>query len=521
MNTFLESFGSTFRPSGMRFWKRRLILAAVMLLVGGIVIILTWDAFFEYVPPGNHLIIIAKDGEPLTPGQVLAKEGQKGIQEEVKGEGWHFVLPIVYTTEVEENTEIPAGSIGLVTARGGKPLPPGRVLAEEGEQGIQRRVLPPGSYRINKHGYDVTPVPATEIKPGFVGVLRRLLGKDGKGRFTSSSDEKGILREILQPGLYYLNPKEYEVIPTKVGIFQTAFHYDSDPKRSTAITFTSKGGLPISMDCTVEWEVLPEDMPALVAEYGSRQIVERNVIDVQAHAISRDKGIEYGVQHFLEGSKREAFQTAFTEQLTKICREKDVTIRSAFIRNIVIPEAYLKPIRDKQIAVETEVTNKVKEVTAEIGAEVEREQQMIPQREAEVVAATTRIVAGIDREVENVGIQVEAEVDKMKADYGAQIAVLDSQRLQLLGEAEAKVTKLKETARGSIYQLKMNAFQNNSEAFLRYSLAEQINPKLILRLFHSGEGTLWTNMDGKGLDLLLPTGGQPMLKAPAKPPASK
>ena len=44
----------------------------------------------------------------------------------------------------------------------------------------------------------------------------------------------------------------------------------------------------------------------LVAEYGSRQAVERNVIDVQAHAIGRDKGIDYGVQDFLEGSQREA-----------------------------------------------------------------------------------------------------------------------------------------------------------------------------------------------------------------------
>ena len=59
------------------------------------------------------------------------------------------------------------------------------------------------------------------------------------------------------------------------------------------------------MDCTVEWEIRPDDMPSLVAEYGTRQQVEKTVIDVQAHAIGRDKGIDYGVQDFLEGTKRE------------------------------------------------------------------------------------------------------------------------------------------------------------------------------------------------------------------------
>ena len=126
---------------------------------------------------------------------------------------------------------------------------------------------------------------------------------------------------------------------------------------------------------------------------------------MQAHAIGRDKGIDYGVQDFLEGNKREKFQDDFTKELIRVGREKNVTVHSAFIRNIVIPEAYLKPIRDKQIAGETEITNKAKEITAQTVADVEREQQMIPQRVAEVEADTKRLVAGIDRQVENIGDQ--------------------------------------------------------------------------------------------------------------------
>jgi len=518
MTSPLDSFDIRTRFSGVRQWRRRAIVAGVLLLGALIALLTTWNAFFVYVPPGQHLVIIAKDGRPLNQGQVLAEAGEKGIQREVKGEGWHFVLPIVYETEIEKNTDIPAGKVGIVTARGGKELPPGRFLAEpdQDERGIQREVLPPGMYRINKHGFDVELIDATVIDPGYIGVMRRLLGRESKGRFAEHFDERGILKEVLQPGLYYVNTKEFEVIRAEVGIFQTTFFYDSDPKRSTAISFISKGGFPISMDCTVEWEILPQDMPLLVAEYGKRQAVERNVIDVQAHAIGRDKGIDYGVQNFLEGSKREEFQNDYTAELTRVCRQKNVTVRSAFIRNIVIPESYLKPIRDKQIAAETEITNKAKGATAQSEAEVEREQRMIAQRAAEVAAQTLRIVAGIDRDAENIVTRTEAEITKLKADYAAQMAKLDSQRIEVEGRAGAEVTRLKETAKSNLFPLKMKVFQDDNDAFLRYSLAEQLNPKLMLRLFHSGPGTLWTNMGEKSFNLFLPAA--PSTGAPSSAP---
>jgi hypothetical protein len=502
--------GFDFNLPQYRYWKRLAVFWGVVLVAGLIVFLMAWNTFFKYVPPGKHLVIIAKNGAPLDPGEVLANDGQKGIQREVKGEGWHFVTPVVYEAQVEDNTGVPPGKVGVVTALGGKPLPPGQVLADEGEQGIQRHVLPPGAYRINKHGYQVDLVDAVEIKPGFVGVVRRLLGTEGTGLFAKeNSDEKGFLSKVLQPGLYYLNTKEFEVLPVEVGIVQTSFHTGAQGQKDTAITFTSRGGFPISVDCTVEWEVLPEHMPALVAEYGNWREIEKKVIDVQAHAICRDKGIDYGIQDFLEGTTREKFQEDFTQELTQVCAQKDVTVHSAFIRRIDIPEEYLKPIRDKQIAIETQLTTKAKETTAETENQVERERRMIEQEVAKVEAQTKLLVGNIDQEVKNVSVQTDAEIEKMKAEYGAKIAALDKERTIVLGKAEADVTKMKETARSSLYQLKMSVFQNDANAFLRYTLADQLNPNMVLRLFHSGTGTLWTNMDNKGMNFMMPVPAGP------------
>lgn len=502
-----DDFDTVLPAGGSGRWKRLALVGGVLTILVIVGVVVLWTTFFKYVPPGKHLVLIAKNGDPLDPGEVLAKEGQKGIRREVMGEGFHFVMPIVYTCEIEENTIIPPGKIGIVTARGGRPPADGRVLAEEGEQGIQRRVLTPGAYRLNAHGYDVEIVPATEIKSGFVGVVRRLLGTEGKGLFArDDSAEKGFLPKVLQPGIYYVNTKEYEVIKVEVGIFQTTFFAPLRDKnmQDTSITFTAKGGYPISIDCTVEWEVLPEHMPALVAEYGSRREVEKKVIDVQAHAIGRDKGIDYGVQEFLEGSSREKFQEDFTKELTRVCKDKNVTVHSAFIRRIVIPEEYLKPIRDKQIAAETLLTTKAKELTAETENEVEREQRMIEQEVAKVEAETKLQVANIDQEVKNITSRTEAEIQKIKDDYGSRIAALDAEREKTLGQAEAEVAKMKDTAKSSLYQMKMEVFQQDSSAFLRYTMSQKLNENLVLRLFHSGNGTFWTNMGDKNMNLLLP-----------------
>jgi hypothetical protein len=500
---------------------QRLAILATVSVVGALVFLLvTWNTFFKKVPPGKILVIVAKNGATLREGEVLADAGEKGVQRQVLGEGWHFVMPVVYTSELHDLTVIPPGKVGVVTSLGGK-RPAGQMLADaDDEQGIRRHVLLPGAYRINPYGYTVEQVAAVEIKPGFVGVQRRLLGADNTGRFADKPGDKGILRDVLQPGLYYVNPKEYEIIPQEVGIYQTSYRKE----RGTAISFPGRDGNTIRIDCTIEWEVLPRDIPALVSEFRNRAGVEKNVISVQASNISQYRGANYGAQDFLDGEKRETFQSDFQQELERVCAEKNVVVRSAFIRNIEIPDAFLQQKRDRQLAIEMQETNRAKQEMAGSEAVVQREKSMVQQSEIKVQAETAALVAGIERETDNLTSLTEAEVEKLKATYGAQIAQLDAERKKVLGEAEADVTRMKETAKNSLYKMKMDVFQNDGHAYLRYTLADQLNPKLMLRLFHSGPGTLWTNMGDKNVQLMLPaSSGAPAAPkgGEAAPPAEK
>lgn len=502
-------------------WPRRLrrlgLAVGIPLVVLLILVVVLWKTFFQYVPPGHMLVVISKNGSELRPEQVLAEPGQKGIQRDVLGEGWHFVMPVTHTTERKPNVVVPPGQVGIVVSKGGFAPRDLRETADlDDERGIRPNVLPPGSYRLSPYGYDVELVPATEIKPGYVGVLRRQLGLPNAALFANGPRDKGIVREPLQPGLYYLNTKEYEIIHCEVGIDQSSFrekHKDGEH----AITFQAKDGYTISLECTIEWEVMPKDAAALAAEFGTVkrggqtvvnfEAVERNVIDQHVRKICRDRGFNFSTQDFLEGTNREAFQSDFTRELERVCGEKNVKVRSAFIRHIIINEDFLKQKRDKQMATETKITNEAKELTASSDALVERERSMIEQAVAQVHAETKRKVAGVNREKENVVSRTEAEVEELKADYGAKIALLDAERKTVLGTADAEAVRLRETAKSGLYKMKMDVFQNDGSAYLRYTLAKEMNPKLVLRLFHSGPGTLWTNLDGKNMNLLLPVPG--------------
>lgn len=491
-----------------RRMRRLALLIAVPLVVLLVLFLLLWTTFFRYVPANRMLVVISNHGTELPQGQRLADAGEKGIRRQVRGEGWHFVTPILESTEVHPNVVIDPGSIGIVIAQDGAAPADGRILAtEENERGIRREVLMPGSYRLNPYAYKVEKVKMTRIEPGFIGIKRRLLGKDSPDpNFATKPDEKGIVKdELLQPGIYPINTREYEVIACDVGIYQKTYHFDpKDPTKSTAITFPAKDGNTISLDCTVEYELKPEFWPQWLSKFRRLENIERIVIDQHAKKICRDRGFNYGAQDFLDGEKREKFQADFRSELDKVCQEDHVIVRSAFIRNIIIPDSFLQQKREERIAVEAKLTSEALTLTAETEAKVAEAKQTISQREQEVEAETRRLVAVIEREVENIKEYTEAEIEKLKAEYGAKIAELDADRKKALGEAKAEATKMQETAKGSLYKMKMEVFGKDPEAFLRFTMAKEMRPDMKLRLFQSGPGTLWTNMGGKDVNFMLP-----------------
>lgn len=491
------------------------LLLLLMAILMTSTVMTVYKYFLKSVPSDHMLVKVSMFGDPLLEGQILAGPGQKGVREQVLGEGWHFVWPVLFKTELKQNIVVPGQKtvegvieppkVGIVKALGGTPLAAGVFLAERGQQGIWREVLLPGSYRLNPYGFEVKLVDMVEIKPGNVGVLRRKLGSDGPTEFASGPNVKGIVRDnVLEPGLYPVNTEEYEVISCPIGIYQTTYHYDLDKSKNTALVFDASDSNRIELDCTIEWELQPSYWPEWVAKFRTRERIESAVIKLSVKNISRNRGQDYGAEDFLDGDKREKFQTEFTNRLSEECQRDNVVVRNAFIRNIIIRDEFLRPKREEQLAKEKAETQKEQKITAETENEVVAAEQTIQLEVAKVEAQTEQMVAAIEREVTNLQIITEAEVEKLKDEYAAEIAVLESQRTELLGKAEAESKKIVETAKSQLHKMQMDVFANDRAAFLRYTMSQNLNPALRIRLFQSGPGTFWTNMGEKHLNLFAP-----------------
>ena len=113
------------------------------------------------VPPGYMAIVTKKTGKPLPPRQILAAPGEKGVQRDPLPEGRHFRDPVTHSWRIVPLVSIPVGKIGMVTAKVGKEVPSGQILAADSDsKGVWKDVLGPGSQAVQRAAIAGLGVPA-------------------------------------------------------------------------------------------------------------------------------------------------------------------------------------------------------------------------------------------------------------------------------------------------------------------------------------------------------------------------
>lgn len=225
------------------------IVAFVFVVLFGFV----WFGCRIYVPQGQMAIVTAKTGDELPPGAILAEPGQKGVQRVPLAEGRHFLNPVTHDWKIVPVITIPAGSVGLVTAKTGKELPSGEIIAADRDsKGVWKDVLGPGSYRLNPEGYEVKTLTAINIPIGYVGVVTSLTGKPAQQGLFAGPGEKGVMEKSLQPGLYYINPRAYQVDVVEIGMNQVSIIGKSGTVVLTKAQNQSAGGLDELQQLTLQ-----------------------------------------------------------------------------------------------------------------------------------------------------------------------------------------------------------------------------------------------------------------------------
>src|SRR5262244_2225588 len=121
-------------------------------------------------------------GERMPPGRVVATEGEVGIQADVLKPGLHFIkFPFEKVVRKVPLIEIGADELGIVEAVDGEPLPPGRIFAPDRAQNAHNNFQDPIAF----------------IKEGGV---------------------KGIQLRTLPPGLWPIHPYLFRVSINKVTV---------------------------------------------------------------------------------------------------------------------------------------------------------------------------------------------------------------------------------------------------------------------------------------------------------------
>jgi hypothetical protein len=219
--------------------------------------IFDWAINRVYVPEGYSLMLRYKG--PLIFGSRAsckaghwAEEGEIGILEKLRGPGRHFYSPIWYERELVPDVLIQPGEVGVVTCKLGDALPEGEFLVdgEIGEtksKGVLRKVLGPGRYRINPYGYEVKVVKTENNNKKYSGWVKIPTGFVGV--VTNLTDNPitkqtaGIQDKVLPPGIYPMNPKEQQVDIVEIGYRETSITITTENKTEEPDANTLKGGI--------------------------------------------------------------------------------------------------------------------------------------------------------------------------------------------------------------------------------------------------------------------------------------
>lgn len=517
-----------------------LILAAAALIV-------VWTTCRADVPPDKCLVLIRKTGTPLPPGQKIAEAGQRGIQRKTLGPGRYFLNPWKWDWELHNLVEISAGDpatwretwaggetdygiptlagrwpeVGIVTSLAGQPGPVDVEVVDEGFQGIQRAVLTPGTYRLNPYAYKVDKVPATVIPLGCVGVVTSQLGEmpgfetitetsigpDGElieGRTTmvqklAVAGQRGVLKDVLQPGIYYINPKVHQVKIVQIGYNQISQARTAE--LSTNIDFPSEDGFTIGVEVTVVWGRHPAHTPEMISRFGDVDKIQQIILG-QIRSICRNIGSQYISTDFIQGRKREQYQQTVTETLQRACRERNIEILIALIQNIEVRGGTAQvgegldlkqTIQRVHIAEEENLTKQKQRETATVRAGLETAKALVEVAREQIVAETRKKVAEIKATGEKNAAEINAQRDLEVAQIDRQIADLDAEITRVLGHAGADVDQLRNQAEADAKQLMIRAF-GSGRAYNLYTFARGFDPDSI-RLIFAGEGTFWTDLE--------------------------
>ncbi len=445
-----------------------------------------WYGWRIEVPAEHVAVLIHKSGENLPQGELIAKSDKfKGLQLNTLSEGRFFYCPIFWDWKIKKQFIVPEGKSGILIRNFGKDLGPDKLLAEKGFKGILPDSLTPGRYsQYNPSAYQLVLVPAVSVRAGYVGVVTLRIGKTPEKRntFLVEEGEQGIQKKTLSPGTYYINFFRKSI--SEVSLRSHRF----DMEETTAILFPSKDGFDITLEGTIEWFIDQDRVSEVYMKYndtadkddlGSSMTFTDKIINKvilpNARAFSRIQGSKYIGKEFITGKTRKLFQKAFLKDLKNACKQDGIVIKSALVKTIRPPTRIARVIKDREIARrEKEKYEKEKE-TQKSAKSLAMEELMVfrgqlindAQRKVSVKIKT----ADKNAEVKIIGADQILDV----AQRNLQAAINNAKSILAKADAKARVIMFNNIAEAKALQEAVDAFGGGTN-YARHALLKKIAP---------------------------------------------
>ncbi|MFI5345864.1 MAG: SPFH domain-containing protein [Elusimicrobiota bacterium] len=422
--------------------------------------------------PNNKIgVVVATDGQPISSGRLLgrsvpghenfqngeaflAKNGQKGPQIDILLPGSYRVNTALFQVEMRDAILIPAQKVGMVTARDGEPLPPSEYvakavaghkdfqdgaafLAAAGQRGPQLDFLKPGTYYINPLMFDATLDNVLQVERGEVSVIVSNIGKDpaaigaaagspnarpedrlkdGIERYVVDSGYRGIQREVLGPGTYYLNKLAYtpHIIPTTNVTIDWAEEKSQRGERAfNPLAIVSKDGFEMTVEVKVILRVLPEQAPHMLARIGTIDNLIEHVVHPLIDSSFRNQASSSEAMKFMQDRHEE--QRKAEEHIVEELTKYHVECVSVLICQIVLPERLMQTLTNKVVA-------------------AQQMSMFDSQQEAEARR----------REMEKTKAQADLQPQLVKAEIDVQIATQSKQSAIITAEGRSQSTRLEQ-----------------------------------------------------------------------------
>lgn len=463
-------------------------------------------------------VVVATDGQPMTSGRLLGKRvtghesfqhgqafleqgGQKGPQIDILLPGSYRVNTAMFQVEMRDAIMIPAQKVGMVTAKDGDPLPASEYVAKSvqghkdfqdgaaflsagGQRGPQLDFLKPGTYYVNPLMFDASFDEVLQVARGEVSVIVSNIGKDPAGigvaagtahakpedrlkdgieRYVVDSGYRGIQREVLGPGTYYLNKLAYtpHIIPTtNITIDWAEEKTQNRGERAfNPLSIVSKDGFQMTVEVKVILRVLPEQAPHMVARIGTIDNLIEHVVHPLIDSSFRNQSSSTEAMKFMQDRHEE--QRKAGEHIVAELKRYHVECVSVLICQIVLPERLMQTLTSKVVAA-----------------------QQMSMFDAQQSAEARR------REMEKTKAQADLQPSLVKAEIDVQIATQAKQSMITNAEGRSQATRLEQegvaagiSAVGKAEGDKILAIGNaTAEAYVRQAAAVGQGPLAMIEV---------------------------------------